>query len=164
MDLQPFVDKAAGKLRAWWGRNLTQAGRLALTKSVLSSQPVYLLTVINTSAEFLEDLDKLRKRFLWAGDQALSGGKCKVNWPTVGRPLQLGGLGVLDLKSFARALRVRWLWQEQSQPDKHWVGIGTPCTEVDKLLFAACTTTHIGDGLRISFGTLPGRGEGDPRT
>jgi len=67
------------------------------------------------------------------------------------RPLQLGGLGVLDLKSFARALRVRWLWQEQSQPDKHWVGIGTPCTEVDKLLFAACTTTHIGDGLRISF-------------
>ena len=151
MDLQPFVDKAAGKLRAWWGRNLTQAGRLALTKSVLSSQPVYLLTVINTSAEFLEDLDKLRKRFLWAGDQALSGGKCKVNWPTVGHLLQLEGLGVLDLKSFARVLRVRWLWQEQSQPDKHWVGIGTPCTEVDKLLFAACTTTHIGDGLSISF-------------
>jgi len=109
VDLQPFVDKVAGKLRAWWGRNLTQAGRLALTKSVLSSQPVYLLTVMNTSAEFLEDLDKLRKCFLWVGDQALSGGKCKVNWPTVGCLLQLGGLGVLDLKSFARALRVRWL-------------------------------------------------------
>jgi hypothetical protein len=112
---------------------------------------VYLLTIINASAVFLEDLDKLRKRFLWAGDQALSGGKCKVNRPTFGRPLQLGGLVVLDLKSFARALRVRWLWQEQNEPDKHWAGFGTPCTETDKLLFAACTTTRIGDGSSISF-------------
>ena len=141
----------AGKLKAWRGRNLTQAGRVVLTKYVLSSQLVYLLTIINTSTEFLEDLDKLRKRFLWAGDNVLFGGKCKVNWPTVGRPLQLGGLGVLDLKSFARALWLQWLWQEQNQPDKPWAGLGTPCIETDKLLFAACTTTHVGDGSSISF-------------
>lgn len=151
VDLQPLIDKAAGKLKAWWGRNLTQAGRLSLTKSVLSVQPVYLLTVINVNNEILGELDKLRKQFFWAGDQELTGGQCKVNWPTVGRPLKLGGLGVLDIKYFARALRMRWLWQEITDPDKPWIGLGTPCTKIDKLLSAACTTIHIGDGSDISF-------------
>jgi hypothetical protein len=37
IDFQPLVDKAASKLSAWNGRNLTQAGRVTLVKSVLSS-------------------------------------------------------------------------------------------------------------------------------
>lgn len=65
-------------MKAWWGRNPTQAGRLSLTKSVLSSQPVYLLTVINADSETLEELDKLRKRFFWAGDQELTGENAKL--------------------------------------------------------------------------------------
>jgi hypothetical protein len=40
VDFQPQIDKAASKLSAWYGRNLTQAGRVSLTKSVLSSQPI----------------------------------------------------------------------------------------------------------------------------
>jgi hypothetical protein len=47
MDFQRLVDKAAGKLKlsTWNGRNLTQATRACLTKLVLTSQPVYLMTV-----------------------------------------------------------------------------------------------------------------------
>jgi hypothetical protein len=74
------MDKGA-KLSVWVGRNLIQAGRVSLTKSVLSSQPVYFLAVLRPNKELLEDLDnKLRRRFLWAGDKQLTGGKCKVNW------------------------------------------------------------------------------------
>jgi hypothetical protein len=46
LDFQPQIDKATGKLSTWYGKNLTQAGRVSLTKIVVSSQPVYLLTVI----------------------------------------------------------------------------------------------------------------------
>jgi hypothetical protein len=46
LDFQPLLDKATGKLSTWNGRNLTQAGRVCLTKLVLSSQPVYYLTVL----------------------------------------------------------------------------------------------------------------------
>jgi hypothetical protein len=80
LDFQPQIDKAVAKLSAWHGRNLTHAGRVSLSKSVLSSQPVYLLSVVKPPNEVLDDIDKLRRRFLWAGDKALSGGKCKVNW------------------------------------------------------------------------------------
>lgn len=31
----------------------------------------------------------------------MSGGICLVNWPTVSRPKNLGGLGVVDLERFA---------------------------------------------------------------
>jgi hypothetical protein len=78
-DFQPLVDKAAGKLSTWNGRNLTQAGRATLVKSVLSSQPIYLLTVLKPMKKTLEDLDKIHRCFLWAGDDNISGGKCKVN-------------------------------------------------------------------------------------
>ena len=74
-----------------------------------------------------------------------------MNWPTVNRPNDLGGLGVLDLEKFASALRLRWLWQEWKEPNKPWVGLGTLCSDKDKLLFAATTTIQIGSGAKTSF-------------
>lgn len=151
VDFQPLGNKAAATLSGWWGRNLTQAGRVTLTKSVLSSIPVSLLTALSTTKEVLEFVDKHRKKFLWAGDDNLTGGKCKINWPTVNRPTHLGGAGVLDLEKFARALRLRWLWQKWTALDKPWVGMGTPCNETDRLFFAASTTIEIGNGQKASF-------------
>ena len=51
-----------------------------------------------------EDIDKIRRRFLWAGDRELTGGKCKVAWTTVVRPVEYGGLGIIDLDRSSRAL------------------------------------------------------------
>ncbi|KAG2640413.1 hypothetical protein PVAP13_2KG094016 [Panicum virgatum] len=36
-------------------------------------------------------------------------------------------------------------------PEKPWVGMGTPCNETDKLLFAASTEIRIRDGQKIYF-------------
>jgi hypothetical protein len=61
VDFEPQIDKATSKLSAWYGRNLMHVGRVSLTKSVLSSQPVYLLTVIKPSKEVLDKIDKIRR-------------------------------------------------------------------------------------------------------
>jgi hypothetical protein len=63
--------------------------------------------VIKPPKEVPDDIDKFRRRFLWAEDKAFSGGKCKVNWTRTTLPKEYGGLGVLDLNKFATALRVR---------------------------------------------------------
>jgi hypothetical protein len=151
IDFQPLVDKAASKLSAWNGRNLTQAGHVTLVKSVLSSQPIYLLTVLKPTKGTLEDLDKIRRRFLWAGDGNISGGKCKVNWTRTTLPKKLGGLGILDLDKFSRALRLRWLWLQWTTSDKTWAGTEVPCDDTDSLLFANCTQITLGNGKNSSF-------------
>jgi hypothetical protein len=65
--------------------------------------------------------------------------------------MRLGGLGILDLKKFVRALRLRWLWQEWSAPKKLWVGMCIPCTEEDRRLFAESTTITLGNSETTGF-------------
>jgi len=127
------------------------AGRAALVRSVLSSQLVYFLTTLKVPKPVLEDLDRKRKKFLWAGSKNLTGGKCKVNWTRTCIPKELGGLGILNLDKFAQALRVRWLWQEWKSEGKAWIGLGNPCDETDMLLFAAATSISLGDGSKTDF-------------
>jgi hypothetical protein len=81
-------------------------GRRELVQSVLSSLPVYLINVIKPPKKFFKEFDKLRRRFLWAGDGQLGGGKFKVAWTKVCTPTPNGGLGIKDLECFSRALRL----------------------------------------------------------
>ena len=107
VDFQPLVDKTVAKLNSWNGRNLNYAGRLTLVKSVLTSQVVYFLTALRAPKATLQDIDAKRKQFLWAGTEKITGAKCKVNWTQAARSKKNGGLGILHLGKFTRALRAQ---------------------------------------------------------
>jgi hypothetical protein len=77
-------------------------------------------------------IDSIRRAFLWAACDKVTGGKCKVNWELVCKPKEYGGLGILNLSKFASALCMRWLWHEWTSEEKAWVGLGNPCTTQDK--------------------------------
>jgi hypothetical protein len=96
-------------------------------------------------------MKKIEMAFLWASTDIVSGGKCMVNWDVVCRPKDLGGLGVLNTEFFARALRLRWLWQEWKEPMKIWVGLGNPCNDTDMDLVYASTTISLGNGEKNLF-------------
>lgn len=71
--------------------------------------PTFTLTVLRVPKKLFEEIDKVRRCFLWAHDEEVSGGKCKVAWKLVTQPEEDGGLGIHDLAQFAHALRLRWL-------------------------------------------------------
>ena len=156
VDFQSLIDKVAGRLSSWQGRLLSIAGRNTLVKAVLSSQPTYFLTALRASDEVFEEIDSRRKRFLCAGLERILGGKCKVNSRRCNRLTKQGGLGILDLRKFARALRIRWLWHYWKSDNKPWVGTEIPCDEIDRQLFNASTTITIGDGGKAISGSQRG--------
>jgi hypothetical protein len=44
-----------------------------------------------------------------------------VFWPgKVQPPLELGGLGILDLRLFGSTLRMRWLWMQYNELSRSW--------------------------------------------
>jgi hypothetical protein len=114
---------------------------------------VYLLTVVKAPKNFLKEIDKLRRRFLWAGDQELSGGKCKVAWVRVCMPPSNGGAGIIELETFSRALRLRWLWYYWDDRNRPWKNFELPVDNVDISLFNAATSVEIGNGEKASFWT-----------
>jgi len=88
---------------------------------------------------------------LWKGAADANGGHCLVRWAKTNRPKKFGGLGILDLELFSRALRLRWLWLEWTEQDRPWVGMEVPCDSVDRQLFRASTVCVVGDGRKASF-------------
>jgi hypothetical protein len=108
------------RLRRWLAGSASYLTRGVLVRSVLSSLPVYLLTVMKPPKKFIKNFDKVRRSFLWAGNQQLHDGKCKVSWARLQRPIKRGGLGITNLEFFNRALRLRWLWFQWKYPDRPW--------------------------------------------
>ena len=96
-------------------------------------------------------INKIRRSFLWAGEEEAHGGKCLVNWQQVTAPKQFGGLGIKDVTCFGRALRIRWLWHEWDEQARPWLGTVIPCDSVDRSLFASCTTVTAKNGATASF-------------
>ena len=127
------------------------AGRLTLTTAVLSALPAYQLMAIFHPKWLHNQLDKIRRAFLWAEDDKVSGGKCLLNWATVCRPKELGGLGIPNLHMQSVALRLRWRWQQATDASKPWQGLPLPIDDEVCALFVVSTTITVHSGRTISF-------------
>jgi len=65
--------------------------------------PTYHLTVFPLAAWARKKIGKIRRPFLWKGEENANGGHYLGNW-LVARPKDLSGLGIPDLEKFGRAL------------------------------------------------------------
>jgi hypothetical protein len=79
----------------------------------------------------------------------VNGGHCLLPWLRVCMPVQLGGLGVLNLKFFGTAMRCRWPWLKWAAASKPWTLLLADVQE----LFHAATRVRIGNGKRAKLWT-----------
>ncbi|GKV15062.1 hypothetical protein SLEP1_g25863 [Rubroshorea leprosula] len=104
---KPLVDIFERKLATWKGRYLSLGGRITLINSVLSSLPVFWMSMYLVPKGTILLLDKIRRKFLWGGAER----EKRINWvkwEKVCKEKQFGGLGVKDLRKFNLALLGKW--------------------------------------------------------
>jgi hypothetical protein len=166
--VQPIIDRIADQLPGWKANLMTKIGRKILVQSMLTSMLIYMLMAIDLPPWAIKAVDKIRRGFLWKGRRDVQGGHCSVAWVKVCRPIELGGLGLVDIRSFSWALRTRWLWLQKIEPDRPWVDLPIQVPEQVRVFFAATIYSEVGDGATTLFWTdkwLHGRciADGAPR-
>ena len=152
-DEQALIDSVAARIPTWKSGLLTNAGRALLTKVTLSAIPVHISITCCLSSWAISQIDKRRRVFLWSGNDTISGGKCRLVWETVCRPTSLGGLGILDLRYFGYALRLRWEWLRRAEPQRCWVNLPARLEKSVSAMAAVSMVVRLGDG---GTGTLFG--------
>jgi hypothetical protein len=150
---QAVVDAVAARIPTWKGGLLTKAGRKTLVQTTLSAIPVHVSICCTLSPWAIGEIDKRRRAFLWAGTEAVAGGKCMVAWPVVCSPKDLGGLGLPDLRILGFALRLRWEWQRRTQLDVPWALLPSKPEHAVDHMFRASVTVQVGDGTNARFWT-----------
>ncbi|GKV25367.1 hypothetical protein SLEP1_g34816 [Rubroshorea leprosula] len=104
---KPLIETFRRKLSVWKGKFLSLGGRITLINSVLSSLPVFLMSLHLLPKQVTRELDKIRRNFLWGG--VGEGRKIAwVAWERVCCEKKEGGLGVKNLRWFNMALLGKW--------------------------------------------------------
>jgi hypothetical protein len=89
--------------------------------------------------------------FLWTGKDTVGGGQCKLAWRKVCSLTIHGELGMIDLRLFGFALRLRWEWLQRVEPDRGWARLPAKQEPITAVMFQASCSVQLGDGKSASF-------------
>ncbi len=107
-DWWSVINKFRNRIEGWQAKLLSQGGKLTLVNSILTSLPLYFLSVFRAPKWVINHIEVLRRAFFWKEGSAVLGGQCLVRWQLVCRSRKEGGLGVLDLGNMNLALLAKW--------------------------------------------------------
>jgi hypothetical protein len=124
---------------------------VAFVQAIMTASVVYHLMALDVDPWFIQEVDRLRRGFLWAGKPGARGGCCLVAWDKVCVPKALGGLGFHDLRKLNAALRARWLWFQKTDLQRPWAGIGLQVLPAAAAVFHASVRITIGSGANVLF-------------
>lgn len=115
----PVLEMISKRLSIWKGRYLSKGGKLILFKSVLSSLPIYFLSLFKVPVSIANQIERIQRSFLWNSD-------CRqkkihwVKWKDVCRSMCKGGLGIRSAQDYNRALLNKWLWRFGVESQAIW--------------------------------------------
>lgn len=100
---------------------LTQAGKLQLVNSVISSTITYAMCTLEVPVTVLDYVDKGRRYCMWRKSDSNAKGAPLVAWNKCTRPKKKGGLGIINLRAQNQALQLKHLDKLINKKDIPWV-------------------------------------------
>ena len=90
----------------WSKAKLSFAGRVIVVNHVLLSSLWYIMSCWSFSRSCMGQLQRLIRNYLWSGNDG-SHARAKVSWSTIVKPLDQGGLGIVDPLQQSKALMAK---------------------------------------------------------
>jgi hypothetical protein len=75
---------------------------------------IYIVMALDFQQWAHKAMDKIRRNYFWRGHKEAKGGHYLVAWDAVCHPMELGGLGISNLRNLSWALRLPWLWLQKN--------------------------------------------------
>ena len=113
------MERVQAKLAGWKSKCLSPAGRLVLIKAAVSSIPEYTMQYYELPVKVCKDVDKLTRDFLW-GSVVEKKKLHLVGWNKVTNLINLGGLGIFEMKARNSAILAKLCWRIASSSDMPW--------------------------------------------
>ncbi|GAV85045.1 hypothetical protein CFOL_v3_28485, partial [Cephalotus follicularis] len=107
---KPLVAKIQQRLSGWKAKVLNLAGRATLIQSATSSNPFYSMQTQPLPLSTCDSIDKLNINFLW-NDWPDAHKIHLVNWETVCKQKNFGGLGIRNMRVVNEAALAKLGWQ-----------------------------------------------------
>ena len=96
------VDKLEGILESWSKRDLSLFGRVQVIKSLAIPQILASLTYLPIQTSIIDNINKLLFKFIWRSQD-------KIKRSLITLPIEAGGLGMIDLHTFSKAVKANWM-------------------------------------------------------
>ncbi|GJX60750.1 RNA-directed DNA polymerase, eukaryota [Tanacetum coccineum] len=113
------IAKLSSRLSKWKIKMLSIGGRFTLNKVVLSSLPIYLMSIYKTPVGVLRKMESIRRRFFNGAD--INENKMSmIGWEKIMVSRKKGGLGISSFFAQNRALLFKWIWRFRSKDSSLW--------------------------------------------
>ena len=107
------LDKMKRLTNIWSSRGLSIYGKVTIIKSLLIPKLVYISTLLPTPEKIIKKANHIIYTFLWKGED-------KVTRLSAINNLENGGIGMIDLESMIKALRLAWLKRIFNNNENTW--------------------------------------------
>ncbi|CAA7022190.1 unnamed protein product [Microthlaspi erraticum] len=105
-----ILERMSSRLTGWKGKCLNLAGRITLTRGVLSTIPVHTMSIISLPKSTLEKIDQISRSFIWGSTQEQRK-QHLLAWSKVCKPKNEGGLGIRSATAMNKALLAKVGWR-----------------------------------------------------
>ena len=121
-DFDFILERVQNKLQDWKANLLSMAGRLILTKTMISAIPSYLMQGCILPSRIHSNFDKISRNFLWGSTEE----KKKlhmIGWNKVTKLKNRGGLGLHAAKERNTTLAAKLCWRMRGESGELWSNV-----------------------------------------
>lgn len=121
------------EINRWKYKKLTPFGKISIIKSNILSKGIHVMTSLPTTEKFLHDVNSLLYSFLWDNKPD------KVKRKTVCRDKSSGGLKMVNVYHFEKALKLSWIRRLLNETWPQWQSLlSITCTDLNNLKAFGC--------------------------